>query len=265
MIANLTNIPDTFNICGIYSIKNIVNGKQYIGKSKNIQKRLKQHIYYYKKNSKDENRHLKNAFNKYGLINFECLILETLNKDEQLLKQKELEYIISFNTLDRKLGYNLRLDTATSCIVSEETKELHRKNSKGANNPNFGNKWSDEQKAHLSKLRKSKFLSGEYIISQEQKDKISKSSSLLWKDEDKKRKMALKLSEKKTKFKIAQCKIKTNEILHIYNSVKEVINLNPEYKWQNIYSVCNGYKKAMYGYSWKKIPIETNPPFSDNL
>lgn len=37
-----------------------------------------------------------------------------------------------------------------------------------------------------------------------------------------------------------------------YNSVKQVIEENPDYKWQNIYSVCNGYKPSIYGYIWRK-------------
>jgi len=38
-------------------------------------------------------------------------------------------------------------------------------------------------------------------------------------------------------------------------SVEEIIKFNPNYKWQNIYAVCNGYKPTMYGYIWCKIKI----------
>jgi excinuclease UvrABC nuclease subunit len=47
--------------CGIYCIKNIVNSKVYVGKAKDIYKRIRDHIYFLRKKNKNENRHLINA------------------------------------------------------------------------------------------------------------------------------------------------------------------------------------------------------------
>ena len=41
-------------------------------------------------------------------------------------------------------------------------------------------------------------------------------------------------------------------ILETFETIEEIINKYPQYKWQNIYSVCNGYKKRIYGFKWKK-------------
>nr|DAG88575.1 MAG TPA: intron associated endonuclease [Crassvirales sp.] len=49
------------NKCGIYCIRNIVNQKVYIGKSKNIYTRICTHISSLRRKTKDENRHLINA------------------------------------------------------------------------------------------------------------------------------------------------------------------------------------------------------------
>ena len=44
-----------------------------------------------------------------------------------------------------------------------------------------------------------------------------------------------------------------NSLVKRYNTVEQIIQENPTFKWQNIYSVCNGYKKRMYGYKWKNV------------
>ena len=46
------------NKCGIYCIRNTINQKVYVGKSKNIYQRIIQHTYGLKNKLKDENRHL---------------------------------------------------------------------------------------------------------------------------------------------------------------------------------------------------------------
>ena len=51
---------------GIYRIKNINNGKSYIGQSKNIYRRWKQHTSGL--NSKSDETIIRKAFVKYGLF-----------------------------------------------------------------------------------------------------------------------------------------------------------------------------------------------------
>ena len=58
------------NISGIYSIFNIINNKQYVGSSKNIRRRIKEH-YRDLQNNKHHSQPLQNAWNKYGKYSFE--------------------------------------------------------------------------------------------------------------------------------------------------------------------------------------------------
>jgi group I intron endonuclease len=60
---------------GIYGIKNIVNNKIYVGSALNIKKRWYEHKYKLKYN-KHANKHLNDACNKYGINNFEFIIIE---------------------------------------------------------------------------------------------------------------------------------------------------------------------------------------------
>ena len=51
--------------CGVYQIKNTLNGKAYIGSSKNIKRRLGIHRSMLRRGT-HRNPHLQNAWNKYG-------------------------------------------------------------------------------------------------------------------------------------------------------------------------------------------------------
>ena len=111
-------------ICGIYCIKNKINNKVYIGKSKNIYRRIYQHLYDLKnKRINNENSHFLNAWYKYGKENFEYFILEELTLDDSICKNRELYWIKKYNSTDREFGYNLRLDSSTQMIVHKETSE----------------------------------------------------------------------------------------------------------------------------------------------
>lgn len=96
----------TKKICGIYKITNKTNGKCYIGQSKDIFTRWKQHIY--NTHYKDINYMITNAINKYGKENFLWEILEECDSEE--LNQKEIFYIKEFNSYigwGDSNGYNM--------------------------------------------------------------------------------------------------------------------------------------------------------------
>ena len=87
--------------CGIYMILNKVNGKIYIGKAIDIERmRWEQHKRRLRDN-KHDNKHLQNAWNKYGEINFEFSIL--LECEESQLNTYEQYYIFELMTYDRRV------------------------------------------------------------------------------------------------------------------------------------------------------------------
>lgn len=218
-----TNIQDK-NKSGIYCIQNIVNNKVYIGKSINIYRRIKNHIGSLNMNfRKHENEYLINSWNKYGRKNFKYFVLEYLEINEKLLEERELYWIKQYDSLNRLKGYNLRTDINSKCIVSERTRK----------------KCSERNILRFSK--------------QEERDKTSVRIKEFWKNNPNiKVEMAKKVKDTKLKkwrfFKMNE----NNDILETFDSVEEIIEKNPTYKWQNIYSVCNGYKKRIYGFKWKK-------------
>ena len=75
---------------GIYSIRNLINNKIYIGQSKNIYRRAICHRYELN-NNKHSNSHLQYSFNKYKIENFVFEILEYC--DISLLTEREKYYI----------------------------------------------------------------------------------------------------------------------------------------------------------------------------
>lgn len=215
------------NKVGIYAIINMINNKIYIGKSINIYQRMKEHITRLNTKNKDENIHLIRAWHKYGKNNFKYIVLEYIDDpNEDILKHRELYWITSLKSTDRKIGYNLRLDTATKCILSDETK-LKLKESR--------------------KLRSIKYP--------ELDKEIGKKVSAFWKNHQyAKEKMSKKISTLKRKYYFVQYS-KSGEFIKKWNSIDDIISNNPSYKWQNIYSVCNGYKSSIYGYIWIKFLI----------
>lgn len=93
----------------IYKITNIINNKVYIGQTiGSIEKRLREH----KSNAllKKDKSTLHSAMRKYGIENFIIKILEEC--PNELLNQKEIEYIEKFNSFlgnPNCNGYNMTI------------------------------------------------------------------------------------------------------------------------------------------------------------
>jgi group I intron endonuclease len=109
--------------CGIYCIRNTVNNKVYIGKSKNIHLRIIQHKCQLKNKRKDENVYLINSWHKYGEKAFEYFVLEFLEENEKLVAERELYWMKIYDSLNPEKGYNLRSDSDSKMIVHEETRK----------------------------------------------------------------------------------------------------------------------------------------------
>ena len=95
---------------GIYKIRNLLNGKVYIGQSVDLSSRFRKH----KAEVKREKKHpLYTSMQKYGIENFEFVILEWI-EDVTLLNEREQYWMDFYKSYDRTFGYNV-LTKAESC------------------------------------------------------------------------------------------------------------------------------------------------------
>lgn len=180
---------------GIYCITNLVNGKKYIGQSVNIKNRWLQ-----EKNLNGVNKHLKSAFLKYGLENFDFQVLEECQEEE--LNQKEKDYIAKYNTTDKEIGYNQttggdHYKVINKTPMSEETKKKISEKRKGM-------RFSEEHKKNLCIARNKRPLMSEETkrkiseknkgrtLSEEQKQKISKANKGKKRTEEQKLEISLR-------------------------------------------------------------------------
>ena len=90
----------------VYKITNIINNKVYIGITKQIIKRIGNHIYYFKNPNSSNNTYLHKALRKYGLESFTIEIIEICDTLE-ILNNREIYWIKYYNTINSKNGYNL--------------------------------------------------------------------------------------------------------------------------------------------------------------
>lgn len=106
---------------GIYKIENLINGKVYIGQSRNIEKRWTAHrTRPFNQNSKQYDLALYRSIRKYGLENFSFVVLEeTLIED---LDNREKYWIEYYDSHNKEKGYNLTDggNSATSTILTKK-------------------------------------------------------------------------------------------------------------------------------------------------
>lgn len=206
--------------CGIYIIRNLINGKVYIGKSVNIYNRITSHISTLTlKRAKGENPHFISAWHKYGRECFGYSIVEECSVD--MLKERELYWMVYYESTNPNKGYNKRIDSEGGMVPHKDTRK----------------KLSDALKNRKQTVR----------------DLIGEKVTIFWKNNpDIKKQMSINVKiARQKKYKFIQL-FDDNTVFQEYDSVEEIIQKNPTYKWQNIYSVCNGYKKKIYGYKWIK-------------
>ena len=100
-MKNIENLPAS---SGIYMVVNMINHKKYIGQSKNIKKRFQSHhlVDYKNENNCNYNTKFYQAIRKYGIDNFEVIVLQLCKEEE--LDDLEIKFIKEFDTF--KNGYN---------------------------------------------------------------------------------------------------------------------------------------------------------------
>lgn len=189
---------------GIYSIRNLVNDKIYIGSAVNFDRRIAAHFSTLRRNC-HKNPHLQNSFNKYGEESFIWEILEIIEDVSKLISVEEA-YIKMFDVEDRL--YNICKEVPSSRLGSKMTTEAKQKISKAqiGNKHALGTKHTEEyNNAIRNRLKgntyrrntkhsdESKKMISENnigrIISDETREKISKKNSGMKRTEESKQKM----------------------------------------------------------------------------
>lgn len=226
--------------CGIYMIQNKVNGKIYIGQAVDIEDRWKIH----KKELRGGyhiNKHLQNAWNKYGQENFEFSIL--LECEESDLNMYEQYYIFELMTYDRKVGYNKNYGGYRG-RPTEETKKKMSENhahAKGEDHPMYGKHHTEETKRKMSEAQKGKPLSEEH------KKKLRENHA---NNKGENHPMYGRTGENNPKSKpIVQIYPDTNEVVNTYFGIAETAR-QTGFNGSTISKCCRGKLKTHKGYKW---------------
>jgi group I intron endonuclease len=146
----------------IYAIRNLINGKVYIGQTSNIGRRWRTHLHRAKSGLC---RPLYSAIRKYGKESFSIEVL--LECDESVVDEKEIEYIRLFESCSPDRGYNLAGGGSATFKHSDESKRKISESKKGYKpSPESIDKRKetlkarkDEEISELEKAAKSSFAS----------------------------------------------------------------------------------------------------------
>ncbi len=158
------SIPDSQNnISGVYTITCTANGRVYVGSSINIEKRFAYHVWQLR-SGVHENRHLLNAWNKYGEAAFVFRMIEAVPGPDRLI---EREQFWMGRLSPGRTGFNIRqvADSNLGLKHSEETKRkisdsqrgqkrgpISEEHKRKLNDAWRGQKHSEETKQKLSEI-----------------------------------------------------------------------------------------------------------------
>jgi group I intron endonuclease len=134
------------NLIGIYKIVNNVNGKIYVGSSKNIYGRFKEHKWYLD-NKRHVNENLQTAWDKFGEHNFTFEVLEQCEIVDLLIKEDY--WINHYSSNNEKFGYNIYCaDRHKSRPIKSRLKISNAQI--GIKNHMYGKKFSQERRNKIS-------------------------------------------------------------------------------------------------------------------
>ena len=238
------------NIISIYKIENLINGKTYIGQSRNTRQRIYTHRYELT-NNKHKNEVLQRAWNKYGKENFKFEIIEECHIDD--LNTLERKWIVDYNSYKDNNGYNLDFGGNAHKEMSQETRDkisLNHADINGENNPFYGKHHSDETKQKISDANKGRKMSEEVKQknrlrqigskrTEETKLKMSIANKGKLRSEETKRKISESKKGKKTSKVIKVICITTNDIFNCIEDGVKKYGINES----NIINCCKGKQK----------------------
>ena len=114
----------------IYKIENIINGKVYIGMTKSNTPN-RRWSYHKRDRKRNKNIPLYKAMNKYGIENFNLIVLESEIENIEELIKKEIYYISLYESTNSSKGYNCTTGgEGVSGIIGEKNHRYGKKNIK---------------------------------------------------------------------------------------------------------------------------------------
>lgn len=273
---------------GVYIIRNLVNGKVYIGSSIDIDKRFKSHIKQLENNQHQSK--FQRAWNKYGKRNFQFDVLELLsfnndniNEFKLKLLEREQHFLDSIlfasekSKKFNKLGYNIcRIAGSTlGATMSDEFKKFcSERNNKLWSDKEFRNKQlkniENGMLSKKSRTKRSNTIKNKKIFEGDRNPMFGTNLYEIWsnkfgKEEANKRR---KLKSNRISDKISGNKrpdlskinkdlkskiilqYKDNILIEEFSSVKEASEKTGINK-SNIANVARGIKNSAGGYIWK--------------
>ena len=128
----------------IYKITNLVNGKCYIGQTRQKpERRFSDHI------SRNYDSLIHKAIEKYGEENFSFEVIDSAETQKEL-NQKEIKWAEFYDSYAiNGHGYNLRTCGGGDYRFTPETIEKFRERSSGENNPMYGKSHSEQAKERM--------------------------------------------------------------------------------------------------------------------
>lgn len=204
---------------GIYQIINLYDNKIYIGKSENLERRIKSHILLLKRN-KHCNYHLQNAYNKYGEKFFQFDIIYEA-KDDEDLNVLETYYIKHYNSFNPKYGYNMTTGGEGS-IRSKETKDKISINHRGKLS-NLTNDDVRHIKMLMYCLMDRKEISKIFNVSEKVLTQISMGKNFSY--------ICPELNDKIHNLKQKLIEERNNKILELYNKGMKICDIVKKYNY----------------------------------
>lgn len=117
----------------VYTITNRVNGKVYVGQTKNFAKRKAGHLYGARKGCPQL---IYRAMRKHGIENFVFEVVEEC--EDELINEREQHWVTKYDSFNN--GYNMTTGGNQNTRVSDQTKRVLSAKNTGKNNPMYGRK-----------------------------------------------------------------------------------------------------------------------------
>lgn len=257
------------NESGIYKITCIPNGKIYIGSAVRLPKRKNSHFETLSKGI-HKNRHLQNAFIKYGIEKFTFEVIEIVHEKEKLIHCEQI-WINKTRCYYNNTGFNI-CPIAGSTLGVKHSKETKEKRSvlNIGNKFNLGKKASHETRKKMSNAHKGNKYSVGRVLSKQTRDKISASNKgrisptlgMVYSDESRRKmsekRMGIKLSmETREKMRIAKTGvIMSDETKHKLSKIRTG-EKNPFFGRKHSDETKEKFKYRKNGMTGKKHTEET--------